>query len=397
MWTRALILRRSWDAGGNRNSSFQRRLLFANSSSSSSSRRTSHSGSFAAIHIIVAAAAATTLAFHDAIDRQQQQQYSITNFFSPFRNTVACEKGSPNNAPHLKDTSSNKEKVARLSRKRTTLQVATAELSTPSNETNNSNSSAPKKKTQQPQLQRFSTQQELDKLRAVQSEMMQRWEQDEDGWRELPARAWPPYQPNVEQMQSILESITIHNCDLHATDQCGNLSQREKVPAYIQQCTDWLFQMATTLVFYNVDPQAGLQQFERLAQRGHVDSMVACGIILVEGLGVPPREEEGLAWLEKAVEHGSAQGYYELGTVYYTGIDDVVEEDVDKAFALFEKAASQDHTAAIYMVADCLVEGEGTEKSLGRAIPLFYKAAERGHRFSRQRIRELLARIDYPL
>jgi TPR repeat protein len=140
-----------------------------------------------------------------------------------------------------------------------------------------------------------------------------------------------------------------------------------------------------------------LAQYEQLAKMGHVDSMVACGIILIEGLGVPPREREGLEWLQKAVEYDSAQALYELGTVYYTGIDGVVDEDVHKAFELFERAAEQDHTAAMYMVADCLVEGEGTEKSVARAIPLFYKAAERGHRFSRQRIRELLARIEYPV
>ena len=75
----------------------------------------------------------------------------------------------------------------------------------------------------------------------------------------------------------------------------------------------------------------------------------------------------------------------------------VEEEDPEKAFALFERAAKLDHTAALYMVADCLVEGEGTERSVAKAVPLFYKAAERGHRYSRQRIRELLARVEYPL
>lgn len=187
-------------------------------------------------------------------------------------------------------------------------------------------------------------------------------------WRELPARA-------PEQLEEIMERITIHNYLVRASDntQC-DLSDYGHLPQYIQRCTEWMFQMATTLVFYNLDPPAGLTQFQRLAQRGHIDSMVACGIILVEGLGVPSREKEGLIWLEKAVD-----------------------EDVVKAFALFEKAAEQDHTAAIYMVADCLVEGEGTERSVARAVPLFYKAADRGHRFSRQRIRGLLARVDYPL
>jgi len=37
--------------------------------------------------------------------------------------------------------------------------------------------------------------------------------------------------------------------------------------------------------------------------------------------------------------------------------DRVVEEDESKAFALYEKAAAQNHIAAMYMVADCLLNG----------------------------------------
>jgi TPR repeat protein len=295
------------------------------------------------------------------------------------------------------DKEPSRERAARLFRKRTTLQVATA-----ASDQNNSHSSqdlsSSHNKTPQKgagTIQRFDTQEELSKLRAKEKEMMQRWEKDEDGWRELPARAWPAYQPNPEQLKGILAEITILHCDLHAKDDLSNYPNGG-VSDDVKLCTDLLFDMATAFVFYNINPKAGLAQYEQLAERGHVDSMVASGIILVEGLGVPPREQEGLAWLEEAVQKGSAQAYYELGTVYYTGIDGVVEEDAEKAFRLFERAAEQDHTAALYMVADCLAEGEGTEKSVARAIPLFYKAAERGHRFSRQRIRELLARLDYP-
>lgn len=45
----------------------------------------------------------------------------------------------------------------------------------------------------------------------------------------------------------------------------------------------------------------------------------------------------------------------------------------------------------MYMMVDCLVEGEGTAIDVAKAAPLFYLAAERGHRYARQRMRELLA------
>jgi len=224
-------------------------------------------------------------------------------------------------------------------------------------------------------IARRSTRAELAELRHNEDEMLDRWEKDEEGWRELPARAWPAFQHDEKEMKEIKKSADDAKCTVTNTS---------------STCQSLLFQIATTLVFYNLDPEAGLEQFDRLASQGHVDSMVACGVVLVEGLGVSPDEQKGIQWLEKAISLGSSQACYELATVYYTGIDGIVQEDPERAFALFERAAKDNHTAAMYMTADCLVEGEGTKVNVARSIPLFYQAAERGHRFARQRIREVL-------
>ena len=273
-------------------------------------------------------------------------------------------------------------------------------------------------------LQRLNTTQQVSRLRTMKDDMLNRWQQDEEGWRDLPSRAWPEYQPNPQQLDSIVAEIERLGCtekilsekesgDAELNDNGNNnrLLIRRKTSCSFSQCMKLLFDMASGMVFYQVNPGAGFALYESLAKRGHTDAMVACGIVLVEGLGIPPREHEGFAWLEKAIEahdnnsnsankataSSMAQACYELGCVYYTGIDGIVEEDPEKAFGLFERAAEQDHTAALYMVADCLVEGEGTERNVSTAVPLFYKAAERGHRYSRQRIRELLEHGNYPL
>lgn len=229
---------------------------------------------------------------------------------------------------------------------------------------------------------RMNTRDELSLIRKGEEEMLRRWERDEDGWRQLPARAWPAFQPNPEQVKKIQSDATKKGCFN------GNRNN-------FDLCSELLFNIATTKVFYNLDPAGGLKQFEDLAKQGHVDSMVACGIILTEGMGVPPDGKRGLEWLQKAVQQNSSQGFYELATVLYTGLDDVVEEDPEGAFELFARAAEQDHTAALFMMADCLVEGEGVEVDVARAVPLFFRAAEKGHRYSRQKIRELLAKQEY--
>jgi hypothetical protein len=325
--------------------------------------------------LLLVATLAATGCLHQWSEKQNRDKGDVVgNITTP---TVAQCDGNQKCA--------DRERAARLIRKRTTLEVATAN-STGMGRMN-------KKKSV---LQRLNTKEELDKLREKEKEMLLRWERDEDGWRELPARAWPAYQPNPQELEGIMAEIAITGCDLSGGyyDNVNKTGDDE----LDDECTNLLFDMATSFIFYGLNPAGGFAQYERLASLGHVDSMVACGIILVEGLGVPPREKEGIAWLQKAIElSSSAQAYYELGTIYYTGIDGTLEEDAVKAFEHFEKAAEQDHPAGLYMMADCLVEGEGTERSVARAVPLFYKAAERGHRFARQRIRELLARLEYPL
>ena len=228
-------------------------------------------------------------------------------------------------------------------------------------------------------LKRTSTREELSKLRSMETEILERWERDEDGWRTLPARAWPEFQPKPEQLPAIQAEMDKNDCS-------------QKTKQQTDLCQSLLFNVATGLVFYNVDSQRGFQQYETLAKQGHVDSMVACGVILVESFGgYRNREAEGIQWLQKAVTLGSTQAQYELGTVYYTGIDEVLEDDPEKAFALFEQAAIQGHVGAMYMMADCLIEGDGTEKDVAKAVPLLYLAADEGHRYARQRVRELLS------
>jgi TPR repeat protein len=245
-----------------------------------------------------------------------------------------------------------------------------------------------KEKTTTTTLQRSSTQQELSKLQRLKSQLFQQWERDEDGWRQLPARAWPEDQPDGDQLDRLEKAVADNECqEIIACTKC----KKESASADVK-CQELLFQLATCLVFNTIDPQRGFDIYESLAKQGHVDSMVACGVILTEGLGgVGPREQEGMEWLVFAIALGSVQAMFELASVLYTGIDGVVDEDPKAAFELFERAAAEEHVAAMFMLADCLIEAEGCEQDVARAIPLLYKAADKGHRYARQRIRELLA------
>ena len=60
-------------------------------------------------------------------------------------------------------------------------------------------------------------------------------------------------------------------------------------------------------------------------------------------------------WRSAAETHNHAEALYQLGCAYYEGTG--LAEDEAEACALFRRAAVQKHTAASYMLGDCLLEG----------------------------------------
>lgn len=87
----------------------------------------------------------------------------------------------------------------------------------------------------------------------------------------------------------------------------------------------------------------------------------------------------------------NTQGKFELGCLYYTGAAEPhVKESSSEAFKLFEETATEGHTSGQFMCGDLLMEGDGCEVDKGRALSLMYEAAEKGHRFARQRVIEVL-------
>lgn len=215
---------------------------------------------------------------------------------------------------------------------------------------------------------------QLDKLRDGEAEMRERWRKDEDGWRNLPARAWPKFQPKVDKIEMLRALL----------DEC-----RKQTP-HSSACTHYMFDLATALIFNHWDPEEGLELYRTLAEKGHLEAQVGAGVVLIGGLGVPEDAREGLALVRAACEAGSAQGQYEYATLLYTGEDGLVEEDVPAAFGKFDLAARQGHTCGEFMVADLLLEGEGCSRDAARAVPLLYLSAEKGHRSARRRLLDIM-------
>ena len=167
-------------------------------------------------------------------------------------------------------------------------------------------------------------------------------------------------------------------------------------------CKQLSFDLATCLVFHNVDPESGLLTYRALAERGDVDAMVGVGVVLIEGIGIEEPEldaaaAEGVQWLRKAADQGHPQAHYEIGTLYYLGrvpgeSSGAATADTDalEAYRHFNLAAAKNHTSGCFMTAELLMEGTGCAADAPRAVRLLHVAAERGHRMARHYIREWL-------
>ena len=214
---------------------------------------------------------------------------------------------------------------------------------------------------------------ELDKFRHREAETRKKWIQDEEGFHKLPPRAWPPNQPTADKLQLLKQSMDGLDCP------------RDLSTPLNTKCAKAAFDLATCLTFTGQDAPAGLERYRSLAIQGMDDAMTAVGVVLLEGIGgVPSDEEEGVRWLRKASSLGNAQAFYELGVLEY------MEGSSSLAFDYFSRAALSKHTSALYMVADCLFTGYGCEVDCGRAIPFLISAADQGHRLARAVLLELL-------
>ena len=215
---------------------------------------------------------------------------------------------------------------------------------------------------------------ELERLRPGEPSMRRKWEEDEDHWHKLPPRAWPPRQPKPDELPTLQRAV----------DGCAGESE----------CANARFDLATCLAFYRLDPEKAAAEYRALAAAGHADSMVALGIVLLEGIGHddnPANLAEGHRWIATAAaEHAHPQARYELGCLHYLGGHPAVAEDELAALSLFEAAAADAHAGAQFMTAELLRSGSGGAEDEARAVRLLHAAAVRGHRMARQEVLRLL-------
>lgn len=147
----------------------------------------------------------------------------------------------------------------------------------------------------------------------------------------------------------------------------------------------------------------GIYYLEKAAEGGHSKAQMLMARYYMEGKDLESNFKKAFELMEKAAQNNEAGAYYNLGTVYYSGIKTSiqkeklpdgclspeekskyyeifeVEQDIDKAVECFKKSAELGDAVAIYWLGYSYIHGQHMEKDLQKGIKLVEQSCELGH------------------
>lgn len=146
-------------------------------------------------------------------------------------------------------------------------------------------------------------------------------------------------------------------------------------------------------LFYDIrENDEGNYWYKRLAYRGDSEGQMMLGDYYHD------RHDyvRAAKWYQRSADQGLAIAQYKLGnyligylSTFCNNIDldvgdnssflsDIIKQEYDKAFDLYEKAAKQNLVLAQYKLGNCYCQGLGTKKDIVQAINWWEKAAKHG-------------------
>ena len=140
----------------------------------------------------------------------------------------------------------------------------------------------------------------------------------------------------------------------------------------------------------------GAALMRRLAERGMLEGLCGWAMSLLDGEESPRDVPHAMACHRAAAAGGLAQSMHELGVIYYTGdlSDHGVPADAAIAVRWLRRAAERGVSGSMYLLGECLLEGNGCAADEAAAFRWFEAAGELGHRGARERILEAVRAED---
>lgn len=126
------------------------------------------------------------------------------------------------------------------------------------------------------------------------------------------------------------------------------------------------------------DYDRAVEYYRRAAELNNATAMANLANMYRQGRGVARDSAEAVRWYRQAVERGNPRAANDLGLMYKHGRAGL-PRDYDRALQLFNQAAAQDYSYALWNLGDMHENGLGVRKNCVLARRFFEKADEQGH------------------
>ena len=176
------------------------------------------------------------------------------------------------------------------------------------------------------------------------------------GWEEL-------HPPSVEECPICLEeaSYEVSVCEHCWKGMCNRCWHDMQVTGDGRKCP-------TCRADHSSSDDEVMNALNEGVARGIATAQCIRGVNLIESGTARSHKEEGLRLVRLAADQNHPASLYELGEYYYTGVDDILEQDYSKSFTVYEQAAKLGVPNAHVKLGQIYSRGEGVEKDHARGL-----------------------------
>jgi len=121
------------------------------------------------------------------------------------------------------------------------------------------------------------------------------------------------------------------------------------------------------------DYAQAIEIYEKLANEGHVYSLVMLGDIYTRGVGTEKDLAKAEELLDRAAALGSPEAEFQKANIW------LERGEMSRYFCAIQKAARMGVLVAQFRLGLCYIHGRGTTKDDAKALELIRDAASRGH------------------
>jgi uncharacterized protein len=139
------------------------------------------------------------------------------------------------------------------------------------------------------------------------------------------------------------------------------------------------------------DAEKGLDLYRKAAGLGEKAAYLPLGSRLLNGDEKSRNEEQGRAWLEKAIKEDLTAAYLALGDY-----EEIVKKNDKAAYAFYLKGAEAEQPDCMLRLASFLFNGRGTEKSEDKAREWLEKAVKAGSAVAAYELAGIYSKAEKP-